>query len=99
MGAEVNDRVKQVKDLGELRNVWKERSLSFRVKMSVFDGIVAPLVPYSCQAWALDKNMDRMNVLELKCLRMINGVRRVGHIRNDRVRERCSIKRTEDVVL
>lgn len=45
MDAEVSHRVSEgAKILGELKNVWKERSLSGRVKMSVFEGRVVPTI-------------------------------------------------------
>lgn len=49
-----------------------------RAKMGKFDGIVVQSVLYGCETWALDKKLwKKANVLEMKCLRKICGVRRI----------------------
>lgn len=57
------------KVLGALKNMWKERSLSFRafLKMGVFDGRVVLLVLYICN--------DYVNVLKFECLMTMSGMR------------------------
>lgn len=43
----------------------RERSLSERVKMSMFEGITVPMMLYGCKAWAMDKDVwRRVDVLE-----------------------------------
>lgn len=80
--------------LGALRSVWKERSLSVRVKIGMFDYIVVPVVLYGCEAWAVyNKFWKSMAVLEIKCLRTMCHVRWIDHIRNDMIRESCSSKK------
>jgi len=64
------------KVLGALRGVWRKRDLSVEAKMGMFEGIVVPSVLYGCEAWALNAwSRKRIEVLEMKCLRTITGVR------------------------
>lgn len=58
-----------------MKNVWKERPLSGRGKMGMFEGSkVFLMVLYGCEAWAVDKNVQkRVNVWKMKCMRAIYG--------------------------
>lgn len=65
------------KVLGILRNLLNGRSLSLESKIDMFNGTVALPMLCECKAWAFDKNVkNRVNVLEIICLRTIYGVRR-----------------------
>ena len=93
---EVKHRVGEgAKILGALRSVWKETSVSRQAKMGMYESIVVPTVMYGCEAWALNaKERKKLEVLEMKCLRTIAGVRWFDRIRNERVREMCGGKRS-----
>jgi len=96
METEVRHRVGEgAKVLGALRGVWRKRDLSVEAKMGMFEGIVVPSVLYGCEAWALNAwSRKRIEVLEMKCLRTITGVRWFDRVRNTRVREMCGNRRS-----
>lgn len=67
MGAEVNQVGERIKVMVALKRVYKGRSLSVRVKMGVFDGIVVPLVLCRCKPWGLcTKERKRVDMMEMK---------------------------------
>ena len=96
MEAEVSHRVGEgARVLGAMKNVWKERTISWRAKMGMFEGIVVPTILYGCEAWAIDRVVRRrVDVLEMKCLRNICGVRWFDRVSNVRVREMCGNKKS-----
>ena len=50
---------------------------------------------YGCEAWAIDRVVRRrVDVLEMKCLRNICGVRWFDRVSNVRVREMCGNKKS-----
>lgn len=58
--------------------------------MKLFDCIFVPTVLYGCETWALNSKMKkRIEVLEMKGLRDICGVKRRDRIRNVRIRAVC----------
>ena len=74
--------------LGALRGMWKNRAVSRQAKVGMFEGIVAPAVLYGSECWVLKaRERKRVDVLEMKCLRTISGVRWFDRVRNERVRE------------
>ena len=81
--------------MGALRSVWKERSVSLQAKIGMFEGIVAPSVMYGCEAWTLNaRERRKIEVMEMRGLRTICGVRWYDRVRNERVREMCGNKRS-----
>lgn len=76
-------------------SVWKDKSLSVRAKVGVFDDRVFLMVLYGWEAWALDDKLWKsVNVLEMKNSRPPCGVMKVDHIRNYGVRKRSGSKKS-----
>ena len=83
------------KMLGAMRGMWRNRTVSRQAKVGMFQGIVAPAVLYGSECWALNvREKRRVDVLEMRCLRTITGVRWFDRVRNDRVREMCGVSRS-----
>ncbi len=93
---EVKHRVGEgAKVMGALRSVWKEKSVSLQAKIGMFEGIVVPTVLYGCESWALNaEERKRIEVMEMRCLRTICGVRWFDRVTNNRVRDMCGKKRS-----
>lgn len=65
-----------------------------KAKMGMFDSIVVQTVLYGCKMWAFDeKRWKRVDVLKIKCLTTIIGVRKVEGKRKDWVREKFGSKK------
>ena len=78
---------------GALGSVWKGKGVSVEAKVGMYESIVVPTVLYGCETWCLNaRERKKVDVMEMKCLRSICGVRLVDRVRNERVRERCGIK-------
>lgn len=64
-----------------------------KVKMVMSEGTVIQALLYGCESWDMTaKERRKVDVLAMKCLRMILCLRQVDCIRNNTVRERCSSK-------
>ena len=89
MKEEIDHRIAECERvLSSLRELWKKGTLSRKVKMKLFDCIFVPTVLYGCETWALNSKMKkRIEVLEVKGLRNICGVKRSD--RNARIRDMC----------
>ena len=94
MEEELAHRVSEgMKVFGALKSIWKGRNVSIEAKVGMFESIVAPTVLYGCETWMLNaRERQRVNVMEMKCLRSICNVRRIDRVRNEIVRRRCGNK-------
>src|SRR5678815_1151082 len=91
MREEIDHRVAEgARVLSSLKELWKNENLTRKVKMKLFECIFVPTVLYGCETWALNSKMKkRVEVLEMKGLRDICGIKRVDRIRNVRIRDMC----------
>ena len=62
-------------------------------KRGLYESIIVPTALYGLETWVLkteDKN--RLDVMEMKCLRTMSGVTKWDRIRNERIRGRTGVK-------
>ena len=92
LNEEIDHRVAEgERVLSSLRELWKKGNLSKKIKMNLFDCTFVPTVLYGCETWELNAKLKRrIEVLEMKGLRNICGVKRSDRIRNARIRYMCS---------
>ena len=92
MDEEVRHRIVDAKkSAGALKKVWRERSLSMKAKVGMYEGIVEPSLLYGSEVWCLNvQNRRRMEAVEMNCLRSMCGVRRIDRISNAEIRRRCN---------
>ena len=70
------------------------RGLGINAKKYLYDGVIVPTPLYGPEAWGMRSAQRRkVNVLEMKCLRSLAGVPRMGRVRNEDVRKRTRIGR------
>ena len=75
--------------MGALREIFK-KGVSREVKMKLYESVFIPTVTYGCEAWVMNTKVRRkIEVLEMRVLREIAGVRRVDRVRNKRIRYMC----------
>ena len=76
-----------------------------RVKKALYESIVVPTVMYGGESWGLRKEeRDKLNVMEMNCLRNMCGVFRRERVTNEEVRQRVEVDitledRTDERVL
>ena len=91
MKEEMDHRVAEgMRAMNGLREVWRGGELSRRVKKWMFDKICVPVVMYGCETWVLNaKARKKLEVFEMKGLRMVCELSRRDRVRNVRIREMC----------
>ena len=71
------------------RTVFGNRELSREAKMTVYNAVVIPTMVYGCEAWVLkDRDKTRLQAAEMKVLKRVVGVTRLGCVRSEVIRER-----------
>ena len=64
------------KVLGAVRDVLKGRTMSWRIKKTLYQQVKVPTVTYGAETWGLREAERRLlNVFQMKCLRPMVGVR------------------------
>ena len=89
-GAEVAIRIaKAVKVFRALYHpLWKRRQVSVETKIGIYRAAVLPVLLYGAEVWVLSvKESTRLEVFHRKCLRVILGITKRDHWRNERVLE------------
>ena len=87
---EIRSRIgKAAKVIGVLNEpVWKQKELSRKTKMKVYNAIVVPTLVYGSETWVLNKHQESaIQATEMRVLRRIAGKRRVDRARNVDIRE------------
>ena len=83
------------KVLGGLWEIWKRENLAIGLKVRLLESIFVPTVLYGCGVWVWNEKVrKRLDVIEMKALRMICGVSRRDRVRNVRIREICGWNRS-----
>ena len=63
--------------------VWKQKELSRKTKMKVYNAVVVPTLVYGSETWVLNKHQESaIQATEMRVLRRIAGKRRVDRTRN-----------------
>ena len=91
MGEEVNHRIGEArKAWGALKDVWKKRHIFREAKVGMYKGIIEPSLLYGCETWVLNvRDKNRMEAVEMNCLRNICGLRRIDRVPNVEIRRMC----------
>ena len=80
-----------MKMFGAMKRMWSGRSVTVRVK-ELYERIIEPTVIYGSEAWGMKvRERDKLDVVEIKCLRSMRGVSRMDRGRNEDVRERGGV--------
>ena len=69
------------------------RGLGIKAKKCLYEGVIVPMALYGSEAWGMrSAERTKVNVLEMKCLRSLVGVSRIGRVRNEDVCRRAGIE-------
>ena len=64
--------------------------MKVKIKGKVYKTIVRPAMVYGAETWAVKKAHEKMEVAEMKILRMC-GINRLDKVRNEKIRESAEV--------
>ena len=93
--ADVRQRVKEgCKVLGALKGVMKNRGLGMNVKKVLDEKVVVLTIVCGSESWRMKvTERQKLNLLEMKCLRSMTGVSQLDRVGNEVVRARTGVRR------
>lgn len=99
---EINERMGKA---GRIYNTMKttflgKREIPKNIKIEVIKKVVRPTILYSSESWTLSgKQKTRINAIEMRFLRKIQGKTRRDRIRNETYRQQLKIKPICDIIM
>ena len=70
--------------LGGMNRLFGSRSLGMNVKKLLHAGLAVPTALYSVESWRIGMmDKERMDVMEMRCLKSLYGVTRMDRVRNE----------------
>ena len=70
--------------LGGMNRLFRSRSLGMNVKKLLYAGLAVPTALYSVKSWRIGMmDKERMDVMEMRCLKSLYGVTRMDRVRNE----------------
>ena len=77
---------------GALKSVLSNRGLGIKAKKYLSEGLIVPTALCGSEALGVRSSKKwKVNVLEMKCLRSLVVVSRIGRVRNEEVHRRAGI--------
>ena len=74
---------------GALKNLLNNSGQGIKAKKFLYETVIVPTALHGAEAWGMrSAERRKVNVLEMKCLRNLVGVSRMGRVRNEQVRRR-----------
>jgi hypothetical protein len=91
---EIDTRIiKYSKNVGFLYPLLKERNIPVHVKVHIYTSILRPILLYGSETWTLTTKLkSKLQAAEMRVLRLIHGVTKLDHIRNDTIRSELQIE-------
>ena len=78
---------------GKLKSVLSNRGLGIKAKC-LYEVVIVPTALYGAEAWGMKSTERRkVNVLEMKFVRILVGESRMDRVRNEEVRRKAGIER------
>ncbi len=79
--------------MGGMKSVLRNRTLGMNTKR-LYEGVVVPTALYGAEKWNVrDSERNRLDVLEMRCLRSKVGVTRMDSVRSEELSRRSGIVR------
>ena len=78
------------KVIGAMRSeIQERRELSKGTKLRVLNTMVVPMLLYGCETWTIQKrHVSRLQAVEMRYLRRVEGVTKLDKVRNENIRQR-----------
>ena len=68
--------------------------MRIKAKKCLYEVVIVPMTLYGAESWGMRSGeRNKVNVLEMKCLRSLFGVSRMDRVRNEEVHRRTGIER------
>ena len=75
--------------LAKLKTIWNDRNIALSSKIRLMRSLVMSMFLYVCESWTLTaENENRIQAMEMRCLRKLLGITYREHITNEEVRNR-----------
>ena len=72
-----------------MNNIWKNRKITMKFKMRLFDPLILPVALYGAECWQLKTTEQRrLDAFQLRCLRRILGVTYKDRVTNAEIYRR-----------
>ena len=79
--------------LENLKNIWKDKNISYTTKLSILKTCVFSTMLYGCETWTYKKaDKDKILAFEMYCYRRVLGIRWTQKVKNEEVRKRLGVK-------
>jgi hypothetical protein len=79
--------------------LWKRKQVSMETKVAIYRTAVVPVLLYGSETWVLSvKESSRLEVFNMRCVRVIAGVTKFDHKTNEELREKTGISTVEELV-
>ena len=79
--------------------LWKRKRVSVETKTAIYRAAVLPVLLYGSETWVLCvREVHRLESFQMKCLRVILGITKRDHWRNEEVREKTGQGSVGEVV-
>ena len=76
----------------QLKDVWRSKYVARARKVLIFRTVVLAILLYLCEVWpSLQQHLQRLEVFQMNCLRMLCGYTWVDHRTNISVRGQCHL--------
>jgi len=92
---EIRSRLLQGRErMGQLKRLWKSRSISTRLKAKLIQTLVWPIITYGAESWTLkQENRDNIEAFEMWCYRRVLRISYTEHVSNEEVLRRMNQSR------
>ncbi len=92
---EVKFKMNEVEKVCEgMKRVYKCRSLGVTAKRRLYEGVLVPTALYGTETWSRRAaERRRLNVMEMRCLRSMCGVKCMDRVTNEEVWRRTGVVR------
>lgn len=78
-------------DINALYPILKGTNITTKAKTIIFTTVLRPALLYGSETWTVTSISSKIQAPETRVLRMIQGVTRLGRIRNEVTRERFRV--------
>ena len=79
----------------QLKNIWKDRSITINLKLEMLKCLILPALMYGCEAWTLrKKEVDKLEAAEMWLYRQLLSIRWQDKRSNEKVLLELGIKRS-----
>ena len=70
----------------DMKNIWKAKELSLKLKLQIFHATCLPILLYGCETWILTRDLiNKLDSFATICYRYILQISKLEKIKNDKI--------------